>query len=353
MMSNGHKPRGALSGVVLTLAVLTTVVGTERSAHAQGRAPSADELKAARELFQDAFRDEQEKRFAAALEKFQRVAAVKESASVRYRIATVLASLGRLREARDAFRALAASKNTLAANEQEIADSSAERAQALDRRIPRLVLRLEESPPPGARVTVDGALLPVSTTARAFEVDPGEHLVQATAGAARSSESRVTLQEGGEAAVTVVLPPLTGQPSKSSLASAEASPPDTPSSRNNTLALVALGAGGVLLVTGIALLIVREGDISDLNKDCHDVCPSERRTALESTHDQAQLFGPLGVGFGVVGLLAAGGGGYLLFRSQPSVAPGAATNLGSKQRAFRVAPQPVRGGAGLGVFVAF
>src|SRR4051812_38177141 len=68
-------------------------------------AQSPDELKAARELFQEAFKDEQEKRYTEALEKFQRVAKVKESASVRYRIATVLAAMGRLREARDMYRA--------------------------------------------------------------------------------------------------------------------------------------------------------------------------------------------------------------------------------------------------------
>jgi len=73
-------------------------------------AQSPEELKAARELFQEAFKDEQEKRYADALEKFQRVAKVKESASVRYRMATVLAAMGRLREARDMYRALSATR---------------------------------------------------------------------------------------------------------------------------------------------------------------------------------------------------------------------------------------------------
>jgi len=59
------------------------------------------------------YKDEQEKRYAQALDKFQRVAAVKESGSVRYRIGSVLEALGRLREARDAFRAIAGSKASL------------------------------------------------------------------------------------------------------------------------------------------------------------------------------------------------------------------------------------------------
>src|SRR4051812_3574132 len=122
MMTRG-RGRSIDVAVVLALALVTLPA----PARAQSKAPSPDDLKAARELFQSAYKDEQDKRFTEALEKFQRVAAVKESASVRYRIGAVLESLGRFREARDAFRALAASKASLPTAEQEIADSAAER----------------------------------------------------------------------------------------------------------------------------------------------------------------------------------------------------------------------------------
>src|SRR4051812_3669691 len=75
----------------------------------RGLAQTPEELQQARELFQEAYKDEQERRFSEALEKFQRVARVKESAAVRYRIAAVLEGAGRIREARDSFRALAVS----------------------------------------------------------------------------------------------------------------------------------------------------------------------------------------------------------------------------------------------------
>jgi len=338
--------RAAAVGIVLALSSAAT------GAHAQSRAPSPDELKAARELFQDAYRDEQEKRFAQALEKFQRVATVKESASVRYRIASVLVSLGRLREARDAFRALAGSKAALPPNEQEVADSSAERAQALDRRIPRIVVHLQEGSPPDARVTIDGAAIPASTTPRPFEVDPGEHVVQASSKASDPSESKVVLQEGGEVAVTVVLAPKAG--TGKAVVPGPTPEPDGPPRANKTLAFVALGAGGVLLVTGIVLLVVREGDISDLNQACRDGCPSSNRNALEATRDEAQLFGPLGVGFSVVGLVAAGAGAYLLFRpsARPS-APANGTTTSPPTGGLRIGPSPVRGGAVLGLGASF
>src|SRR5947209_6151194 len=98
MTNSGRRARAALAGI----GVVVALSGAAADAHAQPKQPSAEELKAARELFQEAYKDEQEKRYAAALEKFQRVAAVKESGSVRYRIGSVLELLGRLREARDA-----------------------------------------------------------------------------------------------------------------------------------------------------------------------------------------------------------------------------------------------------------
>src|SRR5262245_58006166 len=87
--------RTALAAVV----ALAALAALPASAAAQ----TPDELRAARELFQEAFKDEQDKRYDDALEKFRRVARVRESASVRYRIATVLAALGKLRESRDMF----------------------------------------------------------------------------------------------------------------------------------------------------------------------------------------------------------------------------------------------------------
>ncbi|HSO32140.1 MAG TPA: hypothetical protein VLT33_06485 [Labilithrix sp.] len=335
----------------IAVAVLLATAAAAPAAHAQGRAPSgpgaaggpsADELKAARDLFQEAYRDEQEKRFAPALEKFQRVAAVKESASVRYRIASVLASLGRLRESRDAYRALAASKPSLPAGEQEIADSAAERAQALDRRIPRLVVHLQESAPPDARVTIDGAPIPASTTPRPFELDPGDHVVQASAPSAQSSETKVVLPEGGEVTVTVILPPKVAKVVKPPPPPRPEEPaPSSTVKRDDTVAFVALGAGGVLVVTGIVLLGIREGDVSDIKKACAPTCPSGNRSELESKHDTAQLFGPLGVGLAVVGLAAVGVGGYLLFRPAPRAA------------ALRIGPRAVPGGALLGIGTAF
>ncbi len=347
MMSRGTRTRARLFGIGLVVALSAR----GRGALAQQKDPSPEELSAAREMFQDAYKDEQEKRFAQALEKFQRVAAVKESASVRYRIGSVLEQLGRVREARDAFRALAGSSANATGPNQAIATNAAERAHQLDRKIPKLVLRLQPNPPADTRVSVDGAPVPASTTPTRIELDPGEHVVQASSPTSQPSESKVTLTEGGEVEFTVSL-----------VAKAAVGAPPTPvvperQHRNNTLAYVALGAGGVLLVSGIVLLGIREGDISDIKGACGasgSACPASRRDDLQSKHDQAQLFGPLGIGLGIAGIAVAGTGAYLLLRPspkgepQPGGAPTPPTNGG-----LRLSTRPVAGGAMLGVGAAF
>jgi hypothetical protein len=270
------------------------------------RAQQTPDLKAARELFDEAFKDEQEKRYPEALEKFRRVAQVKESAAVRYRIATVTAAMGHLREARDLFRALAASRPSLPPKEFEIADSAAERAAELDKRIPKLAIRVQDDPPRDARVSVDGAPVPASTTPRSIELDPGDHVIASAASGMVPSEKTVTLADGGgETAHTVTFTPE----------APVRPPPPPPPPPNRTMGWVALGGGVALVATGALLLVAREGAISDIQDRCPgNVCPIRTKNEVQSDQDRATAFGPLGVGIGIVGLVAVGVGTYVLVR---------------------------------------
>ncbi len=286
---------------------------------AQTAAPTAEELQAARDLFQEAFKDEKEKRYPEALEKFRRVAKVKESASVRYRIATVLAAMGRLREARDIYRALAAGKASLPPSDHETADSAAEKAAELDRRIPKLALRVEDDAPPDVRVTLDGAPVPVSTTPRAIDVDPGDHVVSASARGAPPVERKVTLAEGGgEVAHTV------------SFERTDKGPSATPA-RDDTLGWVAIAGGAGLVVIGGGLLVAREGVIGEIQDACPlRICPAVRRREIEDDRARADLFAPLGATFVVVGVVAAGLGLYLLARPNVSGRASLSARIGPK-----------------------
>lgn len=326
----------------LTVAVMLGAVAS--LAPRLSLAQTDEELSQARELFQEAYRDEQEHRFPEALEKFRRVAQVKESASVRYRIAAVLEAMKRYREARDAYRALAASKANLTEKDQPIAESAAIRAAELDKKIPRVVVTVTGSPPPAdARVTVDGVPAPVG---RPVEQDPGDHVVQANAEGMKPFEQHVTLPENNaEVPATVTFEPASSPP-----------PSTPPPSRSNTLAYVALGAGGVLLTTGIILLVAREGAIADIEAACPNpsACPRAREPDVRDNEDQANLFLPLGVGLSVVGAAAVGAGVYLLVRrpsgDETRSAPAAKASAGG---AMWLGPTYVRSGTGLGLTGTF
>lgn len=312
------------SRCAVCLVVAVSIVDTSAAL-----AQSSDELKAARELFQDAFKDEQAGRYPDALAKFRRVAQVKESTSVRYRIASVLAEMGRLREARDLFRALAASRGALAAADQETADSAAEKALSLDRKIPKLALRLAEGAPVDVRVTVDGAPVVVTATARVVELDPGDHLVAASVRGSPASETTVSLPESAGEVPHVIDVERRPEGGESSL-------PSAPATKSPVVGWVTLG-GGVALVTGAAIFLgLREGAIGSIEDSCPGgVCPSSRRAAVESDRDRAELFGPVAGTLGLVGLVAIGAGVYLLART-PTSAPSTATFLAPFHQGLRL-----------------
>ncbi len=329
--------RAALLGLALAAALGTMA----RPVHAQ----TAEELKAARELFQEAYKDEQEQRYEVALEKFQRVAKVRESAPVRYRIASVLEQLGRLRDARDAYRAIAASKPNLPAEQKEVADAAADKVLSVDRRIPKLVLQIEEPVPEGARVSVDGVPVPASASPRSIELDPGEHVVQASAGGKRPFDKRLNLVEGAKEPLTVALA------DELAAASGGTEPPhEEPKPPNRTFGYVALAAGGVLLASAAVVLVMREGKIDDIESACpNNVCPLSRQVELQGQRDDAELFGPLGVGLGVVGLAAAVLGTYIIVRPAPA---SATARLAPAVRPT-LAPAVLPGGGYLGVHARF
>ena len=210
------------------------------------------------------------------------------------------------------YRALASAKPSLPPSDQEIADSAAERAAELDRRIPKLALRVQDNPPEDVRVTVDGAPVPVSTTPRAIELDPGDHVVSATARGSAPWEQTVRLDDGaGEVTQTVTFTPEKPAPHGGSTKS--------------IVPWIAVGGGAALLVTGSVLLLLREGLIDDIETACPgNVCPTRFRDAVESDRDEAKLFGPLGGAFALAGLVAIGAGVYMLV-SAPPASPAATT----------------------------
>src|SRR5690348_4451232 len=90
-----------LRRTILTTAVFAAALFS--AGQAPGQTP--DELAQGRQLFSEALDDEEHKRFAEALEKFQRVVKIKDTAATRYRIGMAYEGLGKLKEAIEAYNA--------------------------------------------------------------------------------------------------------------------------------------------------------------------------------------------------------------------------------------------------------
>jgi hypothetical protein len=326
----------------------------------QVHAQTPQQLDDARKLFQEAFKDETEGRCEEALRKFQEVAKVKESASVKYRIAKTQVCLGRLRDARDNMRALAASQSSLPTAQQNIAQSAASEVVELEKKIPKLNVKVQDKAPSDTRVTLDGAPIPSTGTPKPVELDPGDHTVSASASGMKPFHQTVKLQASANETVTVQFEPDQVVVDHT-LENPRGGDADTGGGGRGALPYVLLVGGGLAIFAGSMFLILREGTISDIEKTCPvvngaRVCPTRTETDVKDKRDQAELYMPLGITFVAVGAVAAAAGVYFLVRPTKSAEPATGAQPASNGRSIHVGPPgvaPIRGGMMLGVGATF
>jgi hypothetical protein len=300
----------------MALAVVLTVQGVVAGARGQTTAspaepaapasavPPADgnSLAAARALFASALHDEDAGRFALALEKFERVRSVRDTAAIEYRIGTCHEGLGALDRA---FRAYTAAE-ALGANDPgsvDVAHAAVERLAALDARIARLTIVSAVGPPDG-EVRVDDALIPSAELRNPIPLLPGRHVVEARSAGRPSYRSEIALAEGAQVSLTVDFAPAppTG---------ASAAPPPeqrTPERDWRPAAGWIVAGGGVALGAAAALLLVlRHDDIEDLNRACPGgKCPAGADEGqLRATRSRALVEGPVAAGCAIGAVAAA------------------------------------------------
>lgn len=263
------------------------------AAHAQ----TDDELSRARALFNDALKDQAAQSYAAALDKLQQVAKVKETAQVAYREGICLDALGQKRAAVRAFdRAIDLAQRAPSADSDDVMqDARARRATlaqglgAIDVGLPALMgieLRVDEEP--------IATTLPRTTVV----VDPGVHHVLASAARSQTFRAEVTVEKGASPRVEVVFeaeappPPVTPPP--------PSAPVPPPPSKPPVASVALLTAGGLLAGASLISLAVRSSEIRDLDQACPSgVCPIARRDELTSERDRALVLGPLAAAFAV------------------------------------------------------
>jgi hypothetical protein len=283
--------------------------------------PSGDDLAAARALFADALRDEDAKRFVDALDKFQRVRAVRDTAAIEYRIGTCYEGLGRAAPAYVAYR----DATVLGQDDARSADvvgAALDRLHALAKQVGWLSLALPAGATSDVEVRVDDAVTPIAALREPLVLEPGRHVVTASSRDARPFRSEIVLPEGAQVSLTIALPPVApvapmAPPSVDpSLPAPEVAPATSKEVVSTVPGWVTIGAGGALLLGSLAVAIARSNDISTIKNACANLCPLSDKNALESTRSRALAEGPIAIALGGAGLVAAGIGAYLVITAK-------------------------------------
>jgi hypothetical protein len=290
------------------------------------RAQSADELMRARVVFADGLRDEQAHAYGPALEKFLRVKAVRDTAAVRYRIATCFENLGRLVEARALFSKVTDGARP-SSDDASIDAAAKDHVTALDARIPTVEVRVADGK--GALLRVDGEDgAPLEPGAPPLGLDPGEHLLVLERQGQKATERRVRVAEGARTTVTMGFEAPAPQVPTPIPAPVVAPEPAHDSSRQ-TLGY-ALGAAGLAAgIASIVAVVVRETTIADMNATCPSgVCPRDHEAQLLSQRNRASFLGPFAAALGVAGLGLTGTGVFVVI-----TAPGKRATSGAQPAA--------------------
>lgn len=85
------------------------------------------------------------------------------------------------------------------------ADFARKEVEALEPRIPHVVVKVPLDRPKGTKVVLDGTPLPEAAWGTRIDVDPGTHLVEATATGKRPFKGEATIAEREEKVVAIVL----------------------------------------------------------------------------------------------------------------------------------------------------
>jgi hypothetical protein len=255
---------------------------------------------------------------------------VKDTANVRYRIATCLEALGRRAEALSNYEAavrLAEGDKTAA----EAARASAARIEQLDRVVPRLTIVVPPDAPPETEVRVDDLPLAADALRNPIPLDPGHHTIAANALGRTPYRTGVTLPEGGAVTITVALQPLSPARDAGPAADASAGPtelPAVPSSGASPVAIGLLGLGGALAAGSVVSFVLRGSNIDTMTRDCGPAgsdgrlqCPDANKGEVNSARSAAVTQQTLGWGLAAGAAVALGAGIWFLLRPQPASAP--------------------------------
>lgn len=271
---------------------IVSVVATLLAMFAGTSSARADDLATAQALFEAARVAIVHGDYAGACPKFAESQRLDPAPGTLLNLADCEEHLGHLARAWDAWHEGIA----LLPRADERLPPARERAQALERRLPRLLLRLAPNAPPGTKLRCDDTEIGTPSLGVPLPVDPGLHIVHAEAGGRTSSSTEVTLAEGETRALDVapgppIAPPPEGTPAPPAVPS-PAPEGSRPGSGLRTAGWVIGAVGLVGLGVGTATGLLTMSRKADVDVHCvagkgcdptgYDAATSGQRLAIES-----------------------------------------------------------------------
>lgn len=322
-----------LSRILAACAALLLVLSVAGPAPGQTEA----DLVRARRLYSQGLTQEAAGDWTGALATFEEVARIKLTPQVRFHVARSKEHLGRLNEALGGYRLAEYEASQGGAKEQEILAEVSKAREALEKRIPKLVIVRGESAA-AVKVELDGVVIGDAQLGKEITVDPGPHVVVGILAPGKQFRSNVSVAEGESKQLVLNVPSELLEPSVAPAAPdpkpapTPAAPAPGPEKRKSPSAApwVVGGVGVAALIASGVFYALRNDAEKELDAGCLDrQCPDTLRDTQKRGETYAALSGVmLGVGVAGVGASAL----MLLGRST-------ASQPAQPAAAIRVAPR--------------
>jgi hypothetical protein len=280
-------------------------------------APARAQSTTAEILYQEGRRAAQAKDWALACRKFKESQELEPAPGTLLNLADCEENRGALRDARAHFESAA----QLFKSGDERGAYARQRASSVERRMPKLLLRLPATAPNGTTAERDGAPLAATDLNKPTALDPGDHVLvvhapgrqdmRTTIRLAEADSREIELAVGAPAATGSVTPPPTNDVAPKAPATVEPVRPSNGdgSSARRTAGFAALGVGAIGLGAGLlgGLLTMNAKSTADSN------CPAPgcNSTGLDAESRGKTWSTVSTVGFVAGGLGLATGAGLL------------------------------------------
>ncbi|HVY48368.1 MAG TPA: hypothetical protein VHB21_20915, partial [Minicystis sp.] len=192
------------------------------------------------------------------------------------------------------------------------ADAATKKAAELEPNLSKLTINAADGATPGLLIRRDGEDIGSGALGTAIPVDPGAHVIEATAPGYEVWQTTVTVGQNRDVK-TVLIPALQKKPEGAGGPAGAEGTAANPTKRN--IGFIVGGVGLASLGLGAVTGIVAIGDKSDADKNCpNKTCNAAGRSKIDSANTMALVST---IGFGV-GIAAVGTGLFLVLTSRGS-----------------------------------